>query len=152
MSRRDFARSESGGGRENPCTSPPPTRWARPRQQGASRSAPRGVETLRRAPLRGVSEMNVGLYFDLRTRRELGHDPARTYGFVLEACEEADRAGIHSAWFTEHHSFPDAYLPQPLTMAAAVAARTRRLRVGTSVVLAPLRSPVQIAEEAAVVD
>jgi alkanesulfonate monooxygenase SsuD/methylene tetrahydromethanopterin reductase-like flavin-dependent oxidoreductase (luciferase family) len=96
--------------------------------------------------------MEVGLYFDVRARRELGQDPARTYSFVLEACEEADRAGIHSAWFTEHHSWADGYLPQPLTFAAAVAARTRRLRVGTSVVLAPLRQSIQIAEEAAVVD
>src|SRR4029077_4257233 len=86
------------------------------------------------------------------TRRELGQDPARTYGFTLEACEEADRLGIHSAWFTEHHSFPDGYLPQPLTIAAAVAARTRKLRVGTSVLLAPLRTPIQVAEEAAVLD
>jgi alkanesulfonate monooxygenase SsuD/methylene tetrahydromethanopterin reductase-like flavin-dependent oxidoreductase (luciferase family) len=85
-------------------------------------------------------------------RRDLGQDPARVYGFTLEACEEADRLGIHEAWLTEHHGFPDGYLPQPLTFAAAIAARTQRLRVGTSVLLAPLREPVQIAEEAAVVD
>jgi alkanesulfonate monooxygenase SsuD/methylene tetrahydromethanopterin reductase-like flavin-dependent oxidoreductase (luciferase family) len=96
--------------------------------------------------------MEVGLYFDVRSRPDLGQHPARTYGFVLEACEEADRAGIHSAWFTEHHSFADGYLPQPLTFAAAVAARTQKLRVGASVLLAPLRQPIQIAEEAAVVD
>jgi alkanesulfonate monooxygenase SsuD/methylene tetrahydromethanopterin reductase-like flavin-dependent oxidoreductase (luciferase family) len=96
--------------------------------------------------------VDVGLYFDLRVRADLGQDPARVYGFFLEACEEADRTGIASAWFTEHHSFVDGYLPQPLTYAAAVAARTRRLRLGTSVLLAPLRQAIQIAEEAAVVD
>jgi alkanesulfonate monooxygenase SsuD/methylene tetrahydromethanopterin reductase-like flavin-dependent oxidoreductase (luciferase family) len=96
--------------------------------------------------------MDVGLYFDVRSRADLGQDPGRVYGFVLEACEEADRLGVHSAWFTEHHSFVDGYLPQPLTYAAAVAARTSRLRVGTSVLLAPLRRAIQIAEEAAVVD
>ncbi len=96
--------------------------------------------------------MEVGLYFDVRARRELGQDPARMYAFILEACEEADRAGIHSAWFTEHHAWADGYLPQPLTFAAAVAARTRRLRVGTSILLSPLRQSIQIAEEAAVVD
>ena len=31
---------------------------------------------------------------------ELGQDPARVYAFVLEACEEADRLDVHSAWFT----------------------------------------------------
>src|SRR5439155_23522016 len=101
---------------------------------------------------RGTLRMDVGLYFDLRARPELAQDPARTYGFILEACEEADRSGIHEAWFTEHHSWADGYLPQPLTFAAAAAARTRKLRVGTSIVQAPLRQAIQIAEEAAVVD
>src|SRR5262245_35830803 len=96
--------------------------------------------------------MEVGLYFDVRTRHDLGQDPVRSYGFVLGACEEAERLGIHEAWFTEHHSWPDGYLPQPLTLAAAVAARTSTLRIGTSILLAPLRQPIQIAEEAAVVD
>jgi alkanesulfonate monooxygenase SsuD/methylene tetrahydromethanopterin reductase-like flavin-dependent oxidoreductase (luciferase family) len=96
--------------------------------------------------------VQVGLYFDIRARPDLGQDPQRAYGFTLEVCEEADRLGVHQAWFTEHHSWRDGYLPQPLTFASAAAARTKRLRVGTSVVLSPLRQSIQIAEEAAVVD
>jgi len=34
--------------------------------------------------------MEVGLYFDVRIRRDLGQHPARVYGFILEACEEAE--------------------------------------------------------------
>lgn len=96
--------------------------------------------------------MNVGIYLDLRNPPAWTRDAARTYGFALEVCEEAERLGAHSVWLSEHHLFEDGYLPQPLTFAAAVAARTSRIRIGTAVVLAPLRSAVQIAEEAAIVD
>ena len=96
--------------------------------------------------------MNVGLYFDLRNPRAWAQDPARLHAFALEMCEEADRLGAHSVWLTEHHLFDDGYLAQPLTFAAAVAARTSRLRIGTAVVVAPLHHPVEIAEQAALVD
>ena len=96
--------------------------------------------------------MNLGLYLDLRNPPEWRVDPARLYAFTLELCEEAERLGAHSVWLSEHHRFDDGYLPQPLTFAAAVAARTSRMRIGTAVVVAPLRHPAHIAEEAAVVD
>jgi alkanesulfonate monooxygenase SsuD/methylene tetrahydromethanopterin reductase-like flavin-dependent oxidoreductase (luciferase family) len=96
--------------------------------------------------------MNVGIYLDLRNPPQWRQDPARVFGFALEVCEEAERLGAHSIWLSEHHLFEDGYLPQPLTFAAAVAARTTRVRIGTAVLLAPMRSAVQIAEEAAVVD
>jgi alkanesulfonate monooxygenase SsuD/methylene tetrahydromethanopterin reductase-like flavin-dependent oxidoreductase (luciferase family) len=98
------------------------------------------------------STVNVGLYFDLRNPAPWRQDPARLHAFTLEACEEADRLGAHSVWFTEHHRFDDGYLAQPLAFAAAAAARTRRVRLGTAVVVAPLHHPVEIAEQAALVD
>lgn len=96
--------------------------------------------------------MKVGLYFDLRNPPAWEQPWSRVYGFALELCEEVDRLGGDSVWFSEHHRFADGYLPQPLTFAAAAAARTTRVRIGTSLVVAPLRSPAQLAEEAAVVD
>jgi alkanesulfonate monooxygenase SsuD/methylene tetrahydromethanopterin reductase-like flavin-dependent oxidoreductase (luciferase family) len=99
-----------------------------------------------------MQSMNVGLCFDLRNPPEWPQDPARLYGFTLEMCEEAERLGAHSVWLSEHHLFDDGYLPQPLTMAAAVAARTSRIRIGTAILIAPLRPAAQIAEETAVVD
>ncbi|MYW04194.1 LLM class flavin-dependent oxidoreductase [Streptomyces sp. SID3343] len=96
--------------------------------------------------------VNVGIYLDLRNPVEWRQDWARLYGFTLELCEEADRLGVHSIWTTEHHGFDDGYLSQPLTMAAAIAARTKQARIGTGVTVAPLRHPVHLAEEAAIVD
>lgn len=96
--------------------------------------------------------MKVGLYFDLRNPPGWRQDWQRLYGFTLEVCDEADRLGIGSLWFSEHHLFSDGYLNQPLTFAAAVAARTKRARLGTAVMVAPIRRAAQIAEEATVVD
>jgi alkanesulfonate monooxygenase SsuD/methylene tetrahydromethanopterin reductase-like flavin-dependent oxidoreductase (luciferase family) len=96
--------------------------------------------------------MNVGIYFDMRNPPEWAVDSSRLYGFTLEMCEEAEHLGCHSIWLSEHHRFDDGYLPQPLTMAAAVAARTRSPRIGTAIVVAPLHHPAELAEQAAIVD
>ena len=96
--------------------------------------------------------MRVGIYLDLRNPAQWRRPWADHYARSLEWIEEAERLGADSVWLSEHHFFEDGYLPQPLTFAAAVAARTRRLRIGTAILLAPLRSALQIAEEAAVVD
>jgi alkanesulfonate monooxygenase SsuD/methylene tetrahydromethanopterin reductase-like flavin-dependent oxidoreductase (luciferase family) len=95
---------------------------------------------------------NVGLYFDLRNPPHARVDPTRLHGFTLEMCEEAERLGAHSVWLTEHHLFDDDYIAQPLVFGAAIAARTRRVRIGTAIVIAPLHSPVEIAEQSALVD
>nr|UPN68090.1 putative LLM class flavin-dependent oxidoreductase [Saccharothrix sp.] len=96
--------------------------------------------------------MDVGFLFDLRNPAQWERPWADHYARSLELCEEADRLGANGVWFTEHHLFPDGYLPQPLTFAAAAAARTRNVRVGTAVTLPALRRPAHLAEEAAVVD
>lgn len=96
--------------------------------------------------------MRIGLYFDLRNPGRWRRDPVTLYAEFLESCEEAERLGIDSIWVTEHHGFDDDYIPAPLTLLAAVAARTNRVRLGTGVVVAPLHRPAQIAEQAAVVD
>lgn len=96
--------------------------------------------------------MDIGLYFDLRNPPGWRQDWSRLYAFTLEAVQEGERLGLKSVWFSEHHRFEDGYLPQPLSFAAAVAACTATIRIGTAVIIAPLRHPVQLAEEAAVVD
>jgi alkanesulfonate monooxygenase SsuD/methylene tetrahydromethanopterin reductase-like flavin-dependent oxidoreductase (luciferase family) len=96
--------------------------------------------------------MRVGIYFDLRNPPEWSIDWTRLYGFTLEMCEEAEHLGCPSVWLSEHHLFDDGYLPEPLTFAAAIAARTRTIRIGTAIVIAPLHHPATLAEQVAVVD
>src|SRR4051812_16808053 len=98
------------------------------------------------------SGIEVGVYFDLRDPAQWAQNPSRLYGFTLEMCEEAERLGASSAWFSEHHLFEDGYLTSPLTFAAAAAARTRRIRLGTAILIAPLHHPAEIAEQSVVVD
>jgi alkanesulfonate monooxygenase SsuD/methylene tetrahydromethanopterin reductase-like flavin-dependent oxidoreductase (luciferase family) len=96
--------------------------------------------------------MRIGIYADLRNPPEWRRPWAAFYAAALDRVAEAERLGVGSVWVTEHHGFEDGYLPQPLTFLAAVAARTTRVRLGTAVLLAPLRPALQIAEEAAIVD
>ena len=96
--------------------------------------------------------MKLGLYFDLRNPAPWARPWPEVYGRALDLVVEAERLGAASVWFSEHHLFDDGYLPQPLTFAAAAAARTSRVRIGTAVLVAALRPAVLVAEEAAVID
>jgi probable F420-dependent oxidoreductase len=70
---------------------------------------------------------------------------------TIEECERAEAAGFDSVWLGEHHNSVTLY-PAPLIGLAAIAGRTRRLRLGTGVLLLPLYHPLAVAEEAAMVD
>ncbi len=96
--------------------------------------------------------MRVGAYFDLRNPPRWRRPWREHYARALDLVRAADACGVDSVWTSEHHFFEDGYLPQPLTFSAAVAAATTRVRIGTAVVLAPLRPAVELAEDAAVVD
>lgn len=96
--------------------------------------------------------MRVGVYFDLRNPPRWRRDPVELFERTLRWCERAEELDIDRVWLSEHHLFDDGYLPQPLTLAAAIAARTQRIGIGTAVLLLPLHHPMEIAEQAAVVD
>lgn len=91
------------------------------------------------------------LRFDMRLAP--GGVPAHDmYRAALAMAEWADTRGCLAVVISEHHASPDGYLPSPLLMAAAVAARTGRVPIQVAALLAALRNPVQTAEELAVLD
>ena len=66
---------------------------------------------------------------------------------------ESEALGFDSLWANEHHF--DAYggiVPSPPIMLSALAQRTKRARLGTSIIVLPLHNPIEIAEQMAMVD
>ncbi|TDC64759.1 LLM class flavin-dependent oxidoreductase [Actinomadura sp. GC306] len=90
--------------------------------------------------------------FDLRNPAEAGTSMADRYEAALDMAEWADRMGFYTVVLSEHHGSEDGYLPSALTMAAAMAARTKRVRIRVAAVVAAFHDPVKLAEDAAVVD
>ncbi len=71
----------------------------------------------------------------------------------MEQAELADRLGFHTYWIAEIHCQPKfSLLSAPYVVLGAVAQRTKRLRLGVAVNTLPVHHPVQLAEEAAMLD
>ena len=91
------------------------------------------------------------LRLDLRLPAFAG-DCKSHYAAGLDMAAFADEIGFDVCMLSEHHGAEDGYLPSPLVYGAAVAARTRRLRLSISALILPLHDPLRIAEDAAVLD
>jgi probable F420-dependent oxidoreductase len=75
------------------------------------------------------------------------------YQHIVELLEEAERLGFDSAWVNEHHFHAyGGMIPDPPVLLGAIASRTSRIRIGTSVALLPLHNPLEAAEAYAMVD
>src|SRR5918998_6183287 len=96
--------------------------------------------------------MRFGLFGGARTKRAAGPGDSHGYGAFIEYVQEAERLGFHSLFMVEHHFTGHGQVSASMTLLAYLAAKTRRIRLGTAVVVLPWHNPVLVAEEAATLD
>ena len=79
--------------------------------------------------------------------------PAEASGWsaFLERALHAEALGLHSVWVPEGH-FRRGAMASPLLALSAIAARTRRVRLGTTSLLLPVHHPLRVAQEVAALD
>ncbi len=99
-----------------------------------------------------ATPIKFGYMIDFRNPPGSSLSFADLYREMFRQIDFADQAGLDSIWLTEHHFTDDGYLAATMPMLAAIASRTRRVTIGTYVLLAPFYHPLRLAEDAATVD
>ncbi|MEV5953915.1 MsnO8 family LLM class oxidoreductase [Streptomyces sp. NPDC051987] len=66
---------------------------------------------------------------------------------IADVARVADECGYHRFWVAEHHGSPDVVSSAPAVLIAHLAARTRRIRVGSGGVMLPHHAPYVVAEQ-----
>jgi alkanesulfonate monooxygenase SsuD/methylene tetrahydromethanopterin reductase-like flavin-dependent oxidoreductase (luciferase family) len=97
-------------------------------------------------------KMTFGYLYDFRNPQAWRRPWTDLYAQTLEFITWSESVGFEGAWVPEHHGADDGYVPSPLVTLAAIAARTRTIKLGSAIALAPLYHPVRFAEECAVLD
>ncbi|MGV9405817.1 MsnO8 family LLM class oxidoreductase [Streptomyces sp. NPDC003667] len=87
-----------------------------------------------------------------RSRTRAGRPPAEALRDTVALAREAERLGYHRFWVSEHHGVPGVAGSAPTVLAAAVAAATRTVRVGTGGVMLPNHQPLVVAEQFGVLE
>src|SRR5882757_4685779 len=100
----------------------------------------------------GSRKLRFGLWYDFRNPAQWRQPSDRLYREILDQIAWGENNGFDDVWLSEHHFIEDGYLPSILPVAAAVAARTKRIRIASGVLLMPFHNPVRLAEDIAVVD
>ena len=90
--------------------------------------------------------------FDMRLPPDGAASAAELYEAALSMAEWGERNGCLAVQVSEHHGSPDGYLPAPLTLATAMAARTHSLPIQVAALILPLHDPIELAEQMAVLD
>ena len=70
----------------------------------------------------------------------------------IEVAVAAEELGFSHLWLAEHHFTNYAYSSRPLMLLSHIAARSKRIRLGTAIVPLPLHHPLVVAEELAILD
>lgn len=96
--------------------------------------------------------MHFGFRFDFRNPDIAETTMADRYAAALDMVEWADALGCTTIGVSEHHGSPDGYLPSPIPMLAAMAARTSNVRFIIAALIAPFHDPLRLAEDLIVLD
>jgi len=95
--------------------------------------------------------MEFGMFHEFQ--RRVGQSEADAFTESFELVDAAETAGLDVMWLAELHTAPErSVLAAPLSIASAIATRTKRMKIGIAVQVLPLCHPLRIAEEAATVD
>ena len=85
-----------------------------------------------------------------------GYDSSVTDGQVVDdeirLGELADELGFHALWPVEHHFDDYSFCPDNTVFLAHMAARTKRILLGTGAVILPWNDPLRVAEKLALLD
>ena len=92
------------------------------------------------------------LRFDMRAPASSPATIDELYAAAIEMAAWGEANGAASVVVSEHHASPDGYLPSPLILAAALAARTSTVPITVAALLVPLHDPLRLAEDMAVLD
>ena len=79
-------------------------------------------------------------------------DEAERYRAAIEMACYAEECGFDVVNLEEHHCAENGWLPSPLILAAMIVARTKRIRVSVTALLATLYDPIRLAEDIAILD
>jgi alkanesulfonate monooxygenase SsuD/methylene tetrahydromethanopterin reductase-like flavin-dependent oxidoreductase (luciferase family) len=94
--------------------------------------------------------MRFGTYFFLQATPD--RTPAEILTEELDQMVLSEQLGFDSVWLTEHHFSDYGLSAAPSVLAAALAARTSRISIGTAVYVLPFHNPIRLAEETATLD
>ena len=93
------------------------------------------------------------MQFGIFDQNDRGPYPlGKQYENRLQLIEFYDQAGFRTYHMSEHHSTPLSLTPSPSVFLAAVAQRTKRLRLGPLVYVLPAHHPLRLAEEICMLD
>lgn len=81
-----------------------------------------------------------------------GTDPSRIIEDMTEQIQLGEDLGFYGTWMAEHHFSRYGIGSSSTVLASSIAAKTKRIRIGTAVLVPPLHNPIRLAEETAMLD